>query len=73
MMPTTLQLLRANWIQHITLWMKFDDPQTLYAAIAAERRYVFAWRRWRHLSCHGRAKVCVKSKDRAIGWTVVKS
>lgn len=71
MMPTTLQLLRSQWIQAIALWQLHEDAQTLYAAINSERRYVFAWRRWRHLSCHGRPKTCVKSKDPAIGWTVV--
>lgn len=72
-MPTALQLLRAKWIQAIALWMLHEDATTLYRAIDAERKYVFAWRRHRHMSIYGKAKVAVKHKDPAVGWMAAKS
>lgn len=67
-MPSTLQILKTKWIDAIALWRRIESPETLYRAIDAERKYVFAWRRNHHLSIYGRPLMAVKHADSAIGW-----
>lgn len=66
--PWSLTFLRKEWQEKLAAHRRFQSDQTEMRAITAERRYVFAWRRWKQRFMHASRPYAVKDKDPAIGW-----